>query len=140
MRTAFLTIAAAASAAAFAAPASAQYYYPQPQGYGYGNAYAYQDRGAAQRLNARAENFRRQVYNMHRRQMLTPAQAHSLDRQTVLIKRQIWRAGRNGLSNRELRSLDRQMTQVERKLRIQLTRNSRNNHRYGQRYAYGYRY
>lgn len=135
MRTALFTIAAAASALAFAAPASAQWF-PQPRG----QAYGYYNHGFAQRLDARAEILRRHIFNLHRRQMLSPRQAYGLDRSAVSIKQRIWRASRNGLSRSEVRSLDRRLHVLERQVRMQVARNSRYGSRYGQRYAYGYRW
>ena len=129
MRTALLTIATAASALAFAAPASAQYY-PQPRGYAYG----YQSHALVQRLDNRAERVRRHVYTMYQRRMLTPSQARNLDRAAVSAKQRIWRAGRNGISRSELRSLDRRLDRLERQVRQQVARNSR----YAPRGYYGY--
>ena len=131
MRTALLTIATAASALAFAAPASAQYY-PQPRGYAYG----YQNHGLVQRLDNRADMVRRHVYNMYQRRMLSPSQARSLDRAAVSAKQRIWRAGRNGISRSELRSLDRRLDRLERQVRQQVARNSR----YAPRGYYGRRW
>lgn len=132
MRTALFTIAAAASALAFATPASAQWY-PQPRGHAYG----YYNHNIAQRLDARAEMLRRHVFNLHRRHMLTPRQAYSLDRSAVEAKYRIRRAARNGLSRSELRALDRRLDRLERQVRVQVTRNSRYG-RYGPRYPYGW--
>ena len=132
MRTALFTVAAAASALAFAAPASAQWY-PQPRGYAHG----YYNHNIAQRLDARAEMLRRHVFNLHRRYMLTPRQAYSLDRSAIAIKQRIWRSSRNGLSRSERRALDRRLDRLERQVRLQVARNSRYGPRYGQRYAYG---
>lgn len=131
MRTALFTIAAAASALAFATPASAQWY-PQPPGYAYG----YYNQGVAHRLDARVEMLRRHVFNMHQRRLLSPYEAQRLDRNAISIKNRIWRSARNGLSRSELRSLDRRIDRLERRVRIEVARNSR----YRVPRYYGYRW
>lgn len=137
MRTFLFSAAAAASALALAAPASAQWY-PQPQGYahGYHNPYNY---AAAQRMDMRAERLRRNVFNNYQRGLLSPGQAGNLDRAAVLLKQRIWRASRNGLSRSEVRSLNRGLNRLERRVRAQVSQNARYR-RYAPRYAYGYRW
>lgn len=132
MRTALLTIAAALSAAGLAAPASAQWF-PQPYGHAYG--YTHYNPLIARSLDARVDQVRRHVFNMNRRYLLAPSQARRLDREAISIKHRIWSASRNGLSFSERRSLDRRIDRLERRVRIEVARNSR----YGPRYAYAYR-
>ena len=126
--------AAAVSALAGAAPASAQWAPPvyryQPYNYGYG----FNNRTFAQSMLVRVQRIRNDIRAMDRRNILSRAEARSLDRQAVNVERRIARASRFGIQPREARNLEMQIRNLE--LRVQREATDWNNrpNRHGRRY------
>lgn len=112
MRKFLISIVAAASTVAVAAPAAAQWAPPvyryQPYNYT-----AYSNVRFAQAMQVRVQRIRNDIRVMDARNILSRAEARSLDRQARDVQRNIYRASRNGLRIREARALERQIRNLE---------------------------
>jgi hypothetical protein len=139
MRKFIVSAALAASTLMVAAPASAQYYpQPQYQGYGqpYGNAYGYNNYGQARRLQVRIDQLQRQIWQLDRRNVLSPQEAGRLRYESQNLEQRLRFAARNGLHPQESYAIERGIQRLE--FRIQ--REARDGNRYGNgysRYPYG---
>jgi hypothetical protein len=120
MRKLIIPIVAAVSAVSFAVPATAQWAPPvyryQPYNYnGYSNA------RFAQSMQVRVQRIRNDIRVMDARNILSRAEARSLDRQARNVQRNIYRASRYGLQLGEARALERQIRNLEYRVQREAT-------------------
>lgn len=125
MRTALLTLAAAGSALALATPAAAQWY-PQPH-YGYGYGYGYNNYGHVRSLAARVNNLQRHISRLDNRDIVTEREARRLHSEARDIERRLFRASRNGLSQREAYLIQNRIQRLE----YRIGRDARDGRRWG---------
>lgn len=136
MRKFIITLAAAATTLAVAAPASAQYapaYRGRSYAAPYGNAYGY---GSAN-LQRQLQQIRGERNNLARSGRLTRSEARDLDRDIASAERAIYRAGRNGMSRYEVRSIRNKLARIQNEVRRYSDYDRRGN-RYGNRYGRRY--
>lgn len=113
--------AAALSAFAVAAPASAQWAPPvyryQPYNYGQG----FNNRSFARSMEMRVQRIRADIRAMDARNVLSRAEARSLDRQAMNVERHIARASRFGVQVGEARNLEMQIRNLEMRVQREAT-------------------
>jgi hypothetical protein len=114
MRKVLISLAAAAATLAVAAPASAQSWGNNGPGYGYGNGYGYNNAGYLQR---ELQQIRVQADRLARSGRLTRAESRDLFGDIRNAERAVYRAGYNGVSPWEARSLQQQMQRLRYEIR-----------------------
>lgn len=129
MRKFLIPAAVIAATLATAAPAAAQWA-PQGNAYGYNNNY-----GQVRRLEVRVMQLRRQIQQLDRRNILSNNEARRLDAQARNLEIRVRQLGRNGLNSRERYTIERQIAQLEQRIRNQANDGNRrygnNNNYYG---------
>jgi septal ring factor EnvC (AmiA/AmiB activator) len=122
MRKFLIPAAVLAATLATAAPAAAQW---APQG----NAYGYDNRGQGRRLEVRLMQLRRDIAQLHRRDMLSNREAHRLDSEARSLEYRIRQLRQYGISREERYSIDRQIARLQQRIHNQATDGNR---RYGE--------
>jgi septal ring factor EnvC (AmiA/AmiB activator) len=122
MRKFLIPAAVLAATLATAAPAAAQW---APQG----NAYGYDNRGQGRRLEVRLMQLRRDIAQLHRRDMLSNREAHRLDGEARSLEYRIRQLRQYGISREERYSIDRQIARLQQRIHNQATDGNR---RYGE--------
>ena len=122
MRKIILSIAAAGAALTVASPAAAQFYPQQQQPYG--QAYGYNGYnngwGQVRALQARLNNVERQIQRLDRRDRIGDRSADRLRDEANKIERRLHRAGRNGLSQREVYDIQNRIARLEQRVQYSL--------------------
>lgn len=108
----FLVSAALATLTVAAVPAAAQYH----DGGRYDRGYGWQ-RGGEQRLLAQLDNIQQRIDNAARRGRISPREAMQIQREAHQIRQRLYRAGRDGLSQREFRNLSERVDRLRHELR-----------------------
>ena len=121
MRKFLIPAAVLAATLATAVPAAAQW---APQG----NAYGYDNRGQGRRLEVRLMQLRREIGQLHRRDILSNREARRLDGEARSLEYRIRQLRQYGISREERYSIERQIARLEQRIRIQATDGNR---RYG---------
>jgi septal ring factor EnvC (AmiA/AmiB activator) len=121
MRKFLIPAAVLAATLATAAPAAAQW---APQG----NAYGYDNRGQGRRLEVRLMQLRRDIAQLHRRDMLSNREAHRLDSEARSLEYRIRQLRQYGISREERYSIERQIARLQQRIHNQATDGNR---RYG---------
>lgn len=138
MRKFLIPAAILISTLATAAPAAAQWAQP---GYGYG----YNNQGQVRHLVARVMQLRREIAQLDRRDILSNREARRLDSQARGLEYRVRRLRQGGIDGRERYVIERQIAQLEQRIRYQANDGNRrygyntaynNNNRYG--YGNGY--
>ena len=111
MRKVMISAVLAASALTAAAPAAAQYYPAPPPPYGH--AYGYNNHGHIRSLQVRVDRLQRQIQRFDRRNIITNREARELRDDARDLERRLYRAARNGLSQREAYNIERRLQRIE---------------------------
>lgn len=127
MRKFLIPAAILVSTLATAAPAAAQW---APSG----NAYGYNNHGQTRRLEVRLRQLRREIAQLDRRNILSNREARRLDAQARNLEYRFRQLASNGLTSRERYSIERQIAQLEQRIRYQANDGNR---RYGNNNGYG---
>ncbi len=122
MRKFLISAALVTATLAAAAPASAQWARPQ------GNAYGYDNFGQGRRLEARVMQLRRQIAQLDRRNILSNREARRLDAEARNLEYRVRQLRQGGIDPRERFVIERQIAQLEQRIRYQATDGNR---RYG---------
>jgi len=113
MRKLIIPIVTAVSAISMSVPASAQWAPPvyRYQPYNYTTSFSHVR--FAQSMQIRVQRIRNDIRMLDARNVLSPREARSLDRQALNVQRNIRRASRYGLQVGEARALERQIRNLE---------------------------
>jgi hypothetical protein len=118
MRMFLIPAAILASTIAAAAPAAAQW---APNG----NAYGYNNHGQGRRLDVRVMQLRRQIEQLDRRNILGNREARRLDAEARNLEFRVRQLSYNGVDPRERFRVERQIAQLEQRIRYEATDGNR---------------